>query len=261
MNEWVKLERDREAKEEEEQTQCKATTQRRMNIPALLTLTHTRFDAYLPAFLCHQKGLEDFEFISSWDGSASPAFRSEPGDADQEMRGGGRGYNGTLNASHPNPGIPRRRSMLSLALETLVQRCAFVGLMERFEDSMLLLKLTFPHDLGAFRAYQTSPHPSSSTSSSGSRRRILQSSQSLRGQEDPQQALVLGALRVLNRMDEQLYGAAVDLFDRRFHQATSGEQSGGAGKAERRRFQFVGKVDVPHRNRRKHMVAKRFELM
>ena len=48
--------------------------------------------------------------------------------------------------------------LLEAALSTLRQ-CVFVGLMERFEDSMLLLKLTFPVELRKFTSYTTSPHP------------------------------------------------------------------------------------------------------
>jgi len=51
------------------------------------------------------------------------------------------------------------RSALLVAALANLKRCTFVGIMERFEDSMLLLKHTFPSELRQFDSYTTSPHP------------------------------------------------------------------------------------------------------
>jgi len=37
--------------------------------------------------------------------------------------------------------------------------CAFIGIMERYEDSMLVLKHTFPQGLKRMISYATNPHP------------------------------------------------------------------------------------------------------
>jgi hypothetical protein len=37
--------------------------------------------------------------------------------------------------------------------------CAFIGIMERYEDSMLVLKHSFPQGLKAMNSYTTNPHP------------------------------------------------------------------------------------------------------
>ena len=44
----------------------------------------------------------------------------------------------------------------------------FIGLMERYEDSMLVLKQTFDQGLGQLRSYSISPHAKSSCGCSSS---------------------------------------------------------------------------------------------
>lgn len=48
--------------------------------------------------------------------------------------------------------------MLQVAKSRL-WNCAFIGIMERYEDSMLMLKHTFPQGLKRMKSYATNPHP------------------------------------------------------------------------------------------------------
>ena len=93
--------------------------------------------------------------------------------------------------------------LLSRALERLTS-CAFIGLMERYTDSMLMLKWTFPEELEKFTTYQTSPHASTDPS---------------KYTPAPITAAHKQAIRSANSLDIALYERAVELFDARFESA------------------------------------------
>eukprot|EP00615_Pteridomonas_danica_P008839 CAMPEP_0114367564 /NCGR_PEP_ID=MMETSP0101-20121206/30155_1 /TAXON_ID=38822 ORGANISM="Pteridomonas danica, Strain PT" /NCGR_SAMPLE_ID=MMETSP0101 /ASSEMBLY_ACC=CAM_ASM_000211 /LENGTH=196 /DNA_ID=CAMNT_0001517257 /DNA_START=376 /DNA_END=966 /DNA_ORIENTATION=+ len=75
--------------------------------------------------------------------------------------------------------------------------CAFLGLMERYEDSMLVLKHTFPSALAKMNSYSTSPHPKTKYVSKISEKEME-------------------LIAELNQLDISLYAHAKDLFERRF---------------------------------------------
>jgi len=75
--------------------------------------------------------------------------------------------------------------------------CAFVGLMERYEDSMLVLKRTFPSSLKGMTSFASSPHAKG------------------KGPERPISAGELASLRELNALDVVLYAHAAELFEAR----------------------------------------------
>ena len=74
--------------------------------------------------------------------------------------------------------------------------CAFIGLMERYEESMLVLRHTFPRGLGRMQSYATSPHAKSGKVAKLSEAGMTQ-------------------LRELNHLDRRLYAEAINLFEAR----------------------------------------------
>ena len=78
-----------------------------------------------------------------------------------------------------------------------LKACAFVGVLDRFEDAMLLLKETFPGPLRNFRSFADAPHPKLG-------RRVTPG------------PLAVARLRLLNAVDQRLYEEAQSLFDARF---------------------------------------------
>ena len=78
-----------------------------------------------------------------------------------------------------------------------LRACVFVGVLDRFEESMLLLKETFPGPLRNFRSFADAPHPKL-------------------GRRRAPDAAALARLRELNAVDQRLYDEAKVLFDARF---------------------------------------------
>ena len=84
-------------------------------------------------------------------------------------------------------------AMLQVAMANL-RTCAFIGLMENYQDSMLVLKYTFPSGLSRLRSYSTSAHPKNKN------QRVISDEQKER-------------IRQENILDIQLYDLARQLFD------------------------------------------------
>ena len=72
-----------------------------------------------------------------------------------------------------------------------------MGVLDRFEESMLLLKETFPGPLRNFRSFADAPHPKL-------------------GRRRAPAAAALARLRELNAVDQRRYDEAQVLFDARF---------------------------------------------
>jgi len=107
---------------------------------------------------------------------------------------------------------------LQSALRNL-ERCAFVGITEKFEDSMLLLKLTFPPALRHFRSYTTKPHAlehrplhqqalASVESWHSHSQQQAQQQHALKASEASVTAAEMARLKDLNQADVFLYAAA-----------------------------------------------------
>jgi hypothetical protein len=88
-------------------------------------------------------------------------------------------------------------ALLAAALKNL-DRCAYVGVLDRFQDAMLLLKMTFPHALRRFTSYKNEHHPK------------------LAGDKPAHSAAALAKLRQLNELDVALYERAKVVFDADF---------------------------------------------
>ena len=88
-------------------------------------------------------------------------------------------------------------ALLAAALANL-DRCAYVGVLDRFQDAMLLLKMTFPHALRRFTSYKNEHHPK------------------LAGDKPAHSAAALAKLRQLNELDVALYERAKVVFDADF---------------------------------------------
>ena len=89
--------------------------------------------------------------------------------------------------------------LLEAALDNL-HDCAFLGVLDRFQDSMLLLKMTFPKQLRKFQSYKNEQHPK------------------LPGDAPVHSQAALDKLKDLNNLDIALYEAAQALFDTKFEQ-------------------------------------------
>lgn len=87
--------------------------------------------------------------------------------------------------------------MFDAALRNL-RKCDFVGVLDRYADSMLLLKETFPTQLAHFTSYALSLHPKQKESGG------------------KPSADVLDRVRQLNRLDIRLYDAAKAIFEERW---------------------------------------------
>ncbi|KAJ8601447.1 hypothetical protein CTAYLR_005947 [Chrysophaeum taylorii] len=93
-------------------------------------------------------------------------------------------------------------TLLAAALDNL-RRCDFVGLLDRYADSMLLLRETFPAQLGRFTAYSLSLHP----------KQKQHNDQEPRGDNSK---AVLDRLHDLNRLDARLFEVAGSIFEARW---------------------------------------------
>lgn len=89
--------------------------------------------------------------------------------------------------------------LLAAALRNL-ERCAFVGTLARFTDSMLLLKETFPRELRGMTSYRTELH----------------ASEALGGPPRTYPDELLDELRKRNRLDAAVYARAQELVAARF---------------------------------------------
>jgi len=89
-----------------------------------------------------------------------------------------------------------------VAAKENLERCALIGLMERYEESMLVLRRTFPAGLGRMGQYTNSPHPKT-----GFQVEITS--------EEVQR------IRELNDMDIRLYQYASTLFQDRWESMLS----------------------------------------
>lgn len=143
---------------------------------------------------------------------------------------------------------------LQSALRNL-ERCAFVGLTEKFEDSMLLLKLTFPLALQNFRSYTTKPHalehrplhhqalaPVVSRHLHSQQQQQAQQQHALKASEANITVAEMARLKDLNQADVFLYGAAESIFSSRFAEAMQhalGKKIAAADK----RFRFTEYVE------------------
>lgn len=105
-------------------------------------------------------------------------------------------------AGSATTGSPRQGEDLDAALRNL-KRCTFVGILDRFSDSMLLLKETFPTHLARFTSYSLSLHPK------------LAPNNKLRLSDDNDDE-TQRILRDLNRLDSALYEKATELFEERW---------------------------------------------
>lgn len=88
-------------------------------------------------------------------------------------------------------------ALLAAALKNL-GHCTFVGILERFADSMLLLRETFPVELARFKSYSLALHPTRK-----------------RRKADTTPA-DLERLRDLNQLDMKLYYAGLKIFELRW---------------------------------------------
>ena len=86
--------------------------------------------------------------------------------------------------------------LLDAALRNL-QACDFVGVLDKFPESMVLLRETFPGHLQRFSSFSLSLHPK-------------------RGGNAAPSPATLDRLRELNALDTALYAAARDIFDQRW---------------------------------------------
>jgi len=93
-------------------------------------------------------------------------------------------------------GAEEESRMVSAAKENL-RRCALIGLMERYEDSMLILRNTFPLGLGRMDRYSNSPHPKTGVQVEVTKEQTER-------------------IRVMNSADVELYDYARELFQSRW---------------------------------------------